>query len=378
MDLPLLKNAKNLAGKRILVRIDVNVPIVNGKVEDDFRIKRTLPTLEFLKEKVGKVILLSHHSDKNQTLEPVARYIHKFIKTSFVSDMFNERAFEEKNTLFLCENLRFYKEEEENDAAFSKKIAKLGEVYVNEAFSVSHRKHASIVTLPKMLPHYAGFLFEEEVRRLETTFNPPKPFLFILGGRKAETKLALAQKFIDIADYIFIGGAVVNNIFKAQGYEVGKSIVDDGAHDFGQLLKHKNVVFPKDVVIQKENGTVSVKYPQEVLSDEKMLDAGPEALNNLNDLIQKSAFVVWNGPLGQYEIGFEKSTIEMIHAFKKSKAQTLIGGGDTVAAISKFGSEKDFGFLSTGGGAMLEFLANRTLPGIDALRAADTRGLHAD
>ncbi|MDP3725919.1 MAG: phosphoglycerate kinase [bacterium] len=377
INLPLLKNAKDITGKRVIVRIDVNVPIENGEVTDDFRIRRILPTLTYLKEKAARVILIGHHSYESQTLEPVARHLNRFIKTSFVRDIFNKNLYTEKDTFFLCENLRFFKEEKENDTAFAKKLASLGNVYINEAFSVSHRAHASIISIPKFLPSYAGLLFEEEITHLEMAFNPPRPSLFILGGIKASTKLPLALKFIDTADNIFIGGAVVNNILKQQGYEVGRSIIDEAHIDCKKLILSEKVIMPLDVIVQNKKGEKSVKKPTEVLPDEKMLDAGPETMSYLAGLISKSAFVVWNGPLGDYEHGFEKSTIELINAFTKSKAKTLIGGGDTIAAISRFGREDHFGFISTGGGAMLQFLLDRTLPGIEALRVADTRGVNA-
>lgn len=370
MTIPFLKNAKDLAGKRIVVRVDINVPISNGEVRDDFRIRRILPTLSYLKEHAARVILLSHHSDAAQTLKPTAGYLNKFIKTAFVRDIFNASLYSEKDIIFLCENLRFYKEEEKNDMAFARKLASLGDIYVNEAFSVSHRAHASIVSLPRLMPHYAGFLFEEEVKHLKVAFHPPKPFLFILGGLKMRTKLLLAEKFLDTADYIFIGGAIVNNIFKTQGYEIGLSVTDETPFNFKYLIENKKVILPRDVIVQKNNGETSVKSPTQVLPDEKMLDVGPKTLALLKDLIQTSAFILWNGPLGKYESGFEKSTIELINALMESRAKTIIGGGDTVAAISNLGKEGHFGFVSTGGGAMLEFLANRTLPGIDALTSA--------
>ncbi len=281
--------------------------------------------------------------------------------------MFDEGQYTKKNTLYLCENLRFFKEETGNDLTFAKRIASLGDVYVNEAFSVSHRKHASVVSVPKFLPSYAGFLFEKEVAHLETAFHPPKPFLFILGGMKGSTKLPLAEKFLSIADHIFVGGAVVNNIFKWQGHEIGRSVVDEKLIDCRRLIKSKNVIVPRDVVVENQKGEKHVKDPFKISPDDKMLDAGPETLRHLVDLISRAAFIVFNGPLGDYEHGFEESTRALVNAFKKSPAETLVGGGDTIAAVLRFGTEDDFGFLSTGGGAMLDFLAHRTLPGIEAL-----------
>mgnify|MGYP001615809957 CR=1 FL=1 len=202
---------------------------------------------------------------------------------------------------------------------------------------------------------------------MEAAFHPSHPFLFILGGRKADTKLALVENFIDIADHIFIGGAVVNNLFKAQGYEIGISTTERISADMEKIIGNEKVMLPEDIIVQNKKGDVAAKLLNAVLPDEKILDAGPKSLRALACLIEKSAFVVWNGPLGVFENGFEKSTIDMIHMFKQSKARVLVGGGDTVAAISKFGNEKDFWFVSTGGGAMLQFLVNRTLPGIEAL-----------
>ncbi len=369
MDISFLKNAKNIKGKRALIRVDVNVPIIDGSVRDDFRIGRVIPTLLSLAKDADKIILLSHHSDESQSLEPIARYLHSRIPTVFVKDIFNAREYNHRGVIFLCENLRFYKEEKNNDSVFAERLASLGDIYINEAFSVSHRNHASVVSVPRLLPHYAGFLFEEEITNLAASFNPAKPFLLILGGRKADTKLRLAEKFIDIADHIFIGGAAVHTLFKARGNEIGTSLVDEVSGSFDRLLHSKNIIMPDDVVVEKKNGEVMQKDLGDVLPDEKILDAGPKTVARLNDLIRASAHIVWNGPLGQYERGFKESTIEMIGAFKTSNAKTIVGGGDTIAAISKFGNVRDFDFVSTGGGAMLDFLIHRTLPGIEALKA---------
>jgi len=364
---PLLKNTQNLKDKRVLVRVDFNVPVEGDTIKDDFRIRRILPTLAFLKEKGAQIILLSHHSDATQTLEPVAHRLNDFIKTSFVIDIFNTHAYSQKDTVYLCENLRFHEGETANDRHFAARLVSLGEIYVNDAFSVSHRKHASIVSLPQLLPHYAGLLFEDEVKYLSEAFEPPRPSLLILGGMKANTKLPLAEKFLDIADNIFIGGAVVHTIWKQAGYEIGHSTIEEVDENYQHLLKHENVIMPRDVIIEK-GGKASIKKPEDVLEDEKILDAGPETMKELSGLIKKSAFIFWNGSLGYFERGFEKSTVDLINIFAESKTKTLVGGGDTVAAISRFGKEEYFDFISTGGGAMLGFLANRTLPGIDALK----------
>lgn len=369
MNFPLLKNAENLSGSRALVRVDFNVPIENGVVKDSFRLERSLPTIRFLHGRCERVILLSHHSNSSQTLLSLAEYLKKyFTDVSFVENIFDASACNGRRGLFLAENIRRHKEEEENDEVFAQRLASLGDVYVNEAFSVSHRNHASIVSVPKFLPHYAGFLFEEEVKHLELAFDPPRPFLFILGGRKAATKLALAKKFLSIADHIFIGGAVANNIFKTQGLEVGTSIVDLIEFGIFDLIESKKVTVPEDVVVLHSSGAVSVKSADTVSPQEKIVDAGPRSLEVLQKLAHNASFVLWNGPLGAYEQGFSESTHKMIKMFGGSKARTIVGGGDTVAAVSSF-KDVRFDFLSTGGGAMLQFLSDRTLPGIEALKS---------
>jgi len=373
MDLPLLREAKNLENKRVLLRLDLNVPVEDGVVRDNFRIRKILPTIEFLQKKKAKIFVVSHHSDEKQSLRPIAHYLSAFVKTSFTPDFLGEGvSVLEKalgtDTVVVGENLRFYEGEKRNDLSFAKKLASLGDVYVNDAFSASHRHHASIVSLPKLLPPYVGLLFEEEASHLQAAFAPPKPFLFILGGMKSATKLPLALKFLENADSVFIGGVLANNLFKAKGFEVGTSLVEDAHCDVTTLLKSGKVMLPVDVVVQNSQG-IFTKLPSEVSPDDNILDVGPQTVFALKKLVQKSKFILWNGPLGDYfQEEFEKATVELIKIIGESKAQSVVGGGDTAALISRLGAEDQFDFVSTAGGAMLDFLAHKTLPGIEALK----------
>lgn len=351
MKLANIKNI-NVRDKYVILRVDFNVLIKNGKVMDDYRIKRTLPTIKLLKEKGAKIILISHVTEgRARTLRPVAKYL----KIRFLPEKnFNVLKKKIKNIkngeTVLLENIRRYKGEETNDKNFAKKLAALGNIYINEAFSASHRSHASIVGITEFLPSYAGLLFEEEFNNLRHAFKPKHPFLLILGGIKFGTKLGVIQKFLKIADKIFVGGALANNFFRAQGLDIGRSAFDPKTN-IKKYLNHSKIILPEDV--RTKDGTI--------------LDCGPNTAKMLSKLIKQARFVLWNGPLGDFEKGFDKGTLAVAHAIAKSKARSIIGGGDTVASIEKIGLNK-FSFVSTAGGAMLEFLAKGTLPGIEALK----------
>lgn len=388
MDFPLLRNLteKDLKDKRVILRLDLNVPIKDGVAHDDFRIKKVLPTIEFLKKSARSVFVISHHSDSSQTLRPVASYLEKHFAIEFIEGTEKHDvalSSRKAGTIFLCENLRFYKGEKANDPVFVEQLARWGDVYVNEAFSASHREHASIVGLPRVLPAYAGFLFEEEVKHLSEAFSPPHPFLFILGGNKVSTKLPLAKKFLGKADSIFIGGALANDFFSALGYEVGLSVCGEEMvcvetpRETEGLLGHKSIILPRDVVVRSGEETL-VRLPSGVLPHEKILDAGPEALEELQRLVKEARFILWNGPLGEYtDPRFKKASVALMNMIAKSHAESVVGGGDTVVLISEAGLLEKFSFVSTAGGAMLEFLGMETLPGIEALRAAELCRLHA-
>ncbi|MDE2233318.1 MAG: phosphoglycerate kinase [Patescibacteria group bacterium] len=363
-------------GVKILVRADFNVPIKNGAVTDDFRIRTALPTINFLCEKGAKVILMSHLEVKEgekATLAPVAEVLKKLGReVKFISNIRDANEFIDheldNGQCVLLENLRLNEGEKKNDRKFAEELASLADIFVNEAFSACHRKHASIVGVPQFLPSYAGFQLEKEVKNLSQAFNPAHPFIFILSGAKFETKLPLLEKFLRIADTVFVGGALANDIFKAKGYETGRSVVSDGSVDLSKYLSNPKLTVPVDVVIENNE----IKAPNLLGKDEKIVDAGPATVESLRGKINAAKFILWNGPLGLYEDGFTAATagvtrIVADHTSENKNVMSIVGGGDTVAAIESLGISDKFTFLSTGGGAMLDFLAQGNLPGIEAL-----------
>jgi len=370
-----IKEIENLSGKRVLLLVDLNVPIKDGKILDDFRIKKTVPTIEYLIKKGAIVLLMSHLGDDgSESLTPVALRLNKFIpklhfiKTGILSDETESTLLKlKKGDVVLFENIRRESGEVKNSPSFARAISRYGDMYVNDAFSVSHRHHASVVGIAKYLPGYAGLQIIEEVNNLSNAFSPTHPFVFILGGAKFETKIPLIKRFIRTADTVFISGALANAFFKAKGYGVGLSLVEDGSFHLPSLMKHKNLLLPIDVEVVKGK-THRFTLPTEVALDETIVDVGPETISLLKDLVLKAKFVLWNGPLGKYEQGFGGATEEILKTLSKSSAHSILGGGDTVLIISKLKLEKSLGFVSTGGGATLEFLAKGTLPGIKALK----------
>lgn len=356
MKLPDIRKA-DLKGRCVLLRVDFNVPIKKGRIAEDFRIIKSLPTIRFLKNKKAKIILLSHFGEKKESLKPVANYLKprlknfKFIPTLF--GVLTKKAISEMKDgdIVMLENLRRDKGEEKNDKNFTKKLADLGEVYVNEAFSVSHRPHASIIGIPKYLPSFAGLLFEKEAQNLSKAFKPKHPFLLILGGVKFESKLRMLERFLKIADKVFIGGALANNFFRMKGMNIGKSLHDKKI-SVRKYLNNPKIILPID--FKKKDGVI--------------LDIGPKSVKKLSNLIKKAKFILWNGPMGNFEEKkFAAGTFVVAKLIAKSRAVSIVGGGDTVAAITKLGIISKFFFVSTAGGAMLEFLAKGTLPGIEAL-----------
>jgi len=368
-----IKQAQNIKGKKVLLRLDLNVPVRDGKVFNDFRIKKVLPTIEFLKEHGAKIIILSHIGrEKTDTLEPVYEYLKNLMPIDFIDDVLGDEALEytehmKDGQIVMMENLRQHNGEKENDESFAKQIARLGDIYVNEAFANSHREHASVVGIPKLMESFSGILFEREVRNISQSFNPQHPALVIIGGNKLDTKINLIKKFLETYDEVFVGGALANNFFKEKGYEIGKSFFIDDNFGLGEMMQNEKLVLPVDVVVQNETGEIFTKKPDEVLGDEKILDAGSETILLLKEKIKNAKFILMNGPLGDYEKGFGKPTEEIIKAISESEAETIIGGGDTTALINDLKIEEKFSFVSTGGGAMLEFLMNETLQGIESL-----------
>lgn len=368
INLPTIEDAGELRGKRVLLHIDANV-IENDQILDDFRLKKVSKTINYLRDQGAIVIMIGHAEDGDllPTLAPVAKYFDaKLLPLSFDKKNIDILSTLKSGDLVLLENLRMNKGEKSNSTIFAKKLASLADIHINDAFSVSHRNHASVVSLPKFLPTYFGFVFEEEVKNLSQALNPAHPFVFILGGAKFKTKMSLVEKFLNKADKIFIGGALANTLLKARGHEVGVSIVDEGV-DLKQILESRKIILPEDLVVLTGDNLKILKESKDVLPDDNILDNGPRFVELIKDQLIGAKFVLWNGPLGSFEKGFKEQTEELAKVIAQSKAKSIVGGGDTLAAISSLGLLNNFSFVSTGGGAMLDFLANETLPGIDAV-----------
>ena len=354
------------------MRIDLNLPVINGVVQDDFRIKKALPTIEFLKNKGARIILASHLSKSEGGMAPIATAVNKYINVKFIPEILGEsvnRAVAElkDGDIMLLEDLRRDPREKEGSEEFAMELSKLSDIYVNESFPVDHREDASLVVLPKILPAYAGLQLQKEVENLSRAFKEPEhPFLFILGGAKFSTKLPLIEKYLKIADHVFVGGALLNDVLKAKGYEVGQSLVDDSGYDISNIVRNEKLILPLDMMVQAGDKLIN-RHINEVKHNEMMLDLGEETIKRLEPYIRDAKLILWNGPLGKYEVGGEKGTKKVLDLVAKSGAKSIIGGGDTVALISQMNIEDKFTFVSTGGGATLDFLAQGTLPGIKAL-----------
>ncbi len=374
-ELSTLEDAGDLRGERVLLRLDLNLPIKNGIVADTYRLDRASKTLEFLERSGARTIIIGHLESKEtaslaSVREVLARRFQVFFATTLAEAREKQEA-QPEGSFVLLENLRAFDGEKTNLDEFSKKLASLGEVYVNEAFSVSHRAHASIVGVPRFLPSFAGFLFEEEVKNLSKSFSPAHPALLILGGAKFETKLPLVERLLSTVDDVYLCGALANGIYKARGYETGVSLVSETTLPTA-IIENPKLHTPSDVTVRTASGRQE-KRANTVLKDEKIVDVGQGAITDLRALIARAKFVLWNGPLGEYEAGFDAGTIAVARALAESHATTIIGGGDSLAIVSKLGLTERFSFVSTGGGAMLDFLAKGTLPGIEALRESAER-----
>lgn len=347
---------KNLLGKKVLVRVDFNVPIKAGKVADGFRIEQSWPTIEYLLKNGARVILVSHLGDDGKkSLAPVARYLGKFVGTKLVKK-FNDPKFNiylAAGQVVLLENIRQFEGEKKNDPDFAKKLASLADIYVNDAFSVSHRAHASVSVITKYLPSYAGLLFAKELKNLSLALKPRKPFTVILGGIKFQTKIPLIKKFLKTADQIFIGGALANSFMKAMGYDIGSSVADSDVSYIKPFLKSKKILLPTDTVKNKKN---------------QIVDIGPKSLEQIKQITKGAKLILWNGPMGWFEQGAKKGTLETAKIVAGAKGFSVVGGGDTLSAIAELKLNKKINFISTAGGAMLDFLATGTLPGIKALK----------
>ncbi len=375
-------------GKRVLVRVDFNVPLAEGKVTDDTRIRAALPTINYLLEHGARVILMSHLGrPKGKVvdelrLDPVAERLAELLGKPVrkLDDCVGpevEAAVAEMRSgdVALLENTRFYSEDESNDPAFARKLASLADIFVNDAFGAAHRAHASTVGLAEHLPSVAGFLMEKEIAFLGQALTAPKhPFVAVLGGAKVSDKIGVIDNLLTKVDSLLIGGGMANTFLKAQGYEIGQSLVEDDSLDVARETLERadeRLALPVDVVVadrfdaEAESKVVPV---DQVPEDWRILDIGPETVELFKQKLAGAKTVVWNGPMGVFEFPrFAVGTEAIAHILAESGATTIIGGGDSVAAVEQAGLADKMTHISTGGGASLEFLEGKELPGVAAL-----------
>ncbi|MDI6690133.1 MAG: phosphoglycerate kinase [Actinomycetota bacterium] len=380
----------DVKGKRVLMRVDFNVPINEGRVVDDTRIKAVLPTIQYLLNQGAKVILVSHLGrpkgfDERYRMGPVAESLSRLLAKEVrkVDETVTQKAEKAVNELkegnvLLLENVRFNPGEKQNDPQFAKKLARLADVYVNDAFGAVHRAHASVVGVPKYLPAVAGFLLESEVNALSKLLeNPEKPFFVLLGGSKVSDKIKVINKFLQIVDGILSGGAMCFTFLKARGVNIGKSLCEDEELDHAQEMLKKaernGILFylPCDVVVADsvaEDANYKVVPVEKIPDDWIGVDIGPKTIQIYKDVLKKAKTIFWNGPVGVFEIeAFSSGTRAMAEAIAQANATTIVGGGDSDAALRKYGLEDKVSFVSTGGGASLRLLEGTPLPGVEAL-----------
>lgn len=382
-----VRELANLKGKVALVRVDFNVPLKKGKVSEDSRIRATLPTIEYLLKKKNAVILVTHigrpegKTVAELSVKPVARRLSTLLNQpiSVVDfDLLQSGKMDvEPGEIVLLENIRFFAEEEKNDMGFARALASLADFFVFDGFAVAHRDAASVSGVQKYLPSFAGLLMEKEIQNLEKIFSfRASPRIGIIGGAKIETKLPVIKKLFPIIDTFLIGGALVNTYLKAKGYGVGISLVDGGYEKHAlQIFSKKKILLPIDVVVGQKDGkkkrVVELgKNPHEVCKkNESILDIGPKTTKEYGSIIKDAKLIVWNGSMGYFENkSFSDGTFAVAHACAKNKkAFSVVGGGETVQVIERLKLSSSFDFVSTGGGAMLEYLSGKKLPALKKL-----------
>ncbi len=387
----------NPAGSRILIRTDLNVPVKDGKIEDKTRIERAVPTIKNLVTRGGRVIIISHfgrpegREDPKLSLKPLVRTLSEALggrPIHFVNNCIGEQAIAAAQNLadgdiILLENLRFHKGEENNDLSFAQALATLGDYYVNDAFAASHRSHASIDAITTILPSFAGLLMQSELEALKVALeNPNRPILAIVGGSKISTKINLLNNLVTKVNKLIVGGAMANTFLLAHGFKVGKSIVErelttvvdeieaNARTANCEILLQEDVIVAKELVVGTDTKVVRA---DEVPNDSMILDAGPKSVLRFIENISQCKTLLWNGPLGAFETPpFDEATIllakNIAHLTKEGKLLSVAGGGDTVSALNKAGTQDQFTYVSTAGGAFLEWLEGKDLPGIKGLK----------
>ena len=388
-----IKDHENLKDKKILLRLDLNVPLKNGVITDQTRIDKILPVIKFLLKKNSKIIIISHVGrpegkvNKELSLKPICENLEKKINRkikiidSNIFKLKQKDLFKDPNDqIVFLENIRFYDEEEKNDFNFSKHLAGLADLFVNDAFSCSHRTHASVSKITEFLPSFAGLQLEIEINALKkVTTDIKKPVTCIIGGSKISTKIGIIKNLIPKFNNIIIVGGMANNILSHKGISIGKSIKEDNCetiiNEIFETSKNYSceITYPEDVLVGKNFKDKSqVKELNEISEDDLILDIGPKTINKIKDIIQSSETVLWNGPAGFFENpNFANGSHEIAKAIiknnQKNPIYSVAGGGDTIALINQINAVKDFNFVSTAGGAFLEYLEGKELPGIKAL-----------
>ena len=388
-----IKDHENLDHKYVLLRLDLNVPLKNGIVTDQTRIDKILPIINFLLSKNSRIIVISHvgrpngKKNNNLSMRPICKNLEEKINRKIKlinNDIFKlkkEDLFKDKeDEIIFLENIRFYKEEEKNDTSFAKQLASLADLFVNDAFSCSHRTHTSVSKITEFLPSFAGLQLEEELNALKkVTSEIKKPVTCIIGGSKISTKIGIIKNLIPKFNNIIIVGGMANNILRHKGNQIGKSIKEENCESiieeiFETSKQHScSITFPIDVLVGKNlRSNSEVKELNEINEDDLILDIGPKTINTIKKIIERSETVLWNGPAGYFENpNFANGSYEIAKAIvKKNKNKSVysvVGGGDTIALINEINVIKNFNFVSTAGGAFLEYLEGKDLPGIKAL-----------
>ena len=388
-----LKDQENLEGKVVLLRLDLNVPLKNQVIIDETRINKILPVINFLIKKNSKVLVISHVGrpkgkiNYDLSLKPICENLErkidqkiKLVKENIYKIKKEDLFKNSKEQIVFLENIRFYVEEEKNDINFSKNLAELGDIFVNDAFSCSHRAHASVSKITKFLPSFAGLQFETEISALKkVTTEIKKPVTCIIGGAKISTKIGLIKNLIPKFDNIIIAGAMANNILNYKGNPVGKSLKEENCKsvidDIFETAKKNSCLinYPEDVVVGKSmDDKAIIKELSEVSNDDLILDIGPKTIKKIRDIIERSETILWNGPVGYFENpnfanGCYEITKKIIEKNDKNQIYSIAGGGDTIAVLNQMNAVDNFNFVSTAGGAFLEYLEGKDLPGIRAL-----------
>ena len=388
-----ITEVSNLENKRVILRLDLNVPLKNQEIQDETRILKILPVINFLIEKKAKIIIISHvgrpkgEIQKELSLIPICENLKsklnkdiKLITNNLLEIKKNDLFTATDEEIIFLENIRFYKEEEENDENFSKHLASLADLYVNDAFSCSHRAHASVCKITEFLPAYAGLQLNSEVEALKkVTSEIKKPVTCIIGGSKISTKIGIIKNLIPKFDNIIIVGGMANNILEYNGHSIGKSIKEDNCKDIiDEIFKTSkkfscSIVYPEDVAVGKNLTDASkIKSLNEIENDDLILDIGPKTIEKIKLIIERSKTLLWNGPAGYFEnINFANGSFEIakkiVEKNNNNSIYSVAGGGDTIAVLNQVGAVEKFNFVSTAGGAFLEYLEGKDLPGITAL-----------